>query len=140
MAGDWRPDLGLPHACQLFHTLQMQAAEQEGVDPFDVSLHLLVRHVPRWLAAGLSPLEQIQRHGRAMGLIRPSTRRLPHLPGVPWHHLAWPPRICLWSALLAILTDRLAIAPVKSLLPDLFGAGGNETRLTCISEAEESVS
>jgi hypothetical protein len=76
---------------QLFHALQMQAAEQEGVNPFDVSLHLLVRHVPRWLAQGLSPLEQIQRHGRAMGLIRPSTRRLPQLPDVSWQDICWPP-------------------------------------------------
>jgi len=76
---------------QLFHALQMKAAEQEGVDPFDVSLHLLVRHVPRWLAHGLSPLEQIQRHGRAMGLIRPSTRRLPQLPEVSWQDICWPP-------------------------------------------------
>jgi len=76
---------------QLFHALQMQAAEQEGVDPFDVSLHLLVRHVPRWLAHGLSPLEQIQLHGRAMGLIRPSTRRLPQLPEVSWQDICWPP-------------------------------------------------
>lgn len=56
---------------QLFHALQMQA----DVDPFDVSFHLLVRSVPRWLAHGLSPLDQLQRSGRAMGLIRPSTRR-----------------------------------------------------------------
>ena len=76
---------------QLFHALQMKAAEQEGVDPFDVSLHLLVRHVPRWLAQGLSPLEQIQRYGRAMGLIRPSTRRLPQLPEVSCQDICWPP-------------------------------------------------
>jgi hypothetical protein len=76
---------------QLFHGLQMKAAEQEGVDPFEVSLHLLVRHVPRWLAHGLRPLEQIQRHGRAMGLIRPSTRHTPQLPQLHWQDLRWPP-------------------------------------------------
>lgn len=76
---------------QLFHALQMKAAEQEGVEPFEVSLHLLVRHVPRWLARGLNPLEQILFHGREMGLIRPRTRPVPHLPPVAWQDISWPP-------------------------------------------------
>src|SRR5579859_1371995 len=59
---------------QLFHALQMQAAQQADVDPFEISMPLLVRHVPRWLSCGLSPLEQILEHGHDMGLIRPSTR------------------------------------------------------------------
>ncbi|HLZ63139.1 MAG TPA: transposase [Ktedonosporobacter sp.] len=75
---------------QLFHALQMQAAEQADVDPFEISMHLLVRHVPRWLACGLSPLQQILQHGRDMGLIRPSTRLLPRLPAVSLSDLRFP--------------------------------------------------
>jgi hypothetical protein len=77
---------------QLFHSLQMQAAQQADVDPFDISVHLLVRHVPRWLASGLSPLEEILHHGREMGLIRPSTRLRPHLPAVALQDLSFPPK------------------------------------------------
>jgi hypothetical protein len=76
---------------QLFHALQMQVAEQVDVEPFAVSLHLLVRHVPRWLAAGLSPIEQILRDGQAMGIIRPSTRHVAQLPEVCPQDLCFPP-------------------------------------------------
>ena len=91
MGGDWRTDLGLPHPRPTLPCSPDQSRRTGGSELFDVSLHLLVRHVPPWLAHGLSPLEQIQRHGRAMGLIRPSTRRLPQLPNVSWQDICWPP-------------------------------------------------
>ncbi len=60
---------------QLFHGLQVQLAAQEGVDPFDVSLDLLVQIVPRLLHQGIAPLPFLGHRGRALGLIRPSSRR-----------------------------------------------------------------
>src|SRR6266487_361602 len=59
---------------QLFHGLQVQLAAQEGVDPFDVSIELLVELVPRLLQRGIAPLPALGRRGRELGLIRPSTR------------------------------------------------------------------
>ncbi|HEX6553729.1 MAG TPA: IS4 family transposase [Ktedonobacteraceae bacterium] len=59
---------------QLFHGLQVQLAAQEGVEPFDVSIDLLVELVPRLLQHGLAPLPYLGRFGREVGLIRPSTR------------------------------------------------------------------
>jgi Transposase DDE domain len=59
---------------QLFHGLQVHLAAQEGVDPFDVSLEVLVDLVPRLLLSGIAPLPSLGRVGRAVGLIRPSTR------------------------------------------------------------------
>ena len=59
---------------QLFHGLQVQLAAQEGVEPFDVSIDLLVEMVPRLLQRGIAPLPYLGRHGREIGLIRPSTR------------------------------------------------------------------
>jgi hypothetical protein len=59
---------------QLFHGLQVQLAAQEGVDPFDVSIDLLVEIVPRLLQRGIAPVPYLGRRGRELGLIRPSTR------------------------------------------------------------------
>jgi hypothetical protein len=59
---------------QLVHGLQVQLAAQEGVDPFDVSIELLVEVVPRLRHRGIAPLPSLGRLGRELGLIRPSTR------------------------------------------------------------------
>jgi len=59
---------------QVFHGLQVQLAAQEGVDPFDVSIEVLVDVVPRLLQHGIAPLPSLGRIGREVGLIRPSTR------------------------------------------------------------------
>lgn len=59
---------------QLFHGMQVQLAAQEGVDPFDVSIGVLVELVPRLLQRGIAPLPVLGRRGREPGLIRPSTR------------------------------------------------------------------
>ena len=59
---------------QVFHGLQVQLAAQEGVDPFEVSIDLLVEVVPRLLQRGIAPLPFLRRVGREVGLIRPSTR------------------------------------------------------------------
>lgn len=67
---------------QLFHGLQVQLAVQEGVDPFEVSLDLLVQLVPGLLQRGIAPLPYLGRVGRQIGLIRPSTRLKPQVPFV----------------------------------------------------------
>ena len=59
---------------QLFHGLQVLLAAQEGVDPFDVSIDLLVEVVPRLLQQGIAPLPYLGQRGRELGLIRPSSR------------------------------------------------------------------
>jgi len=67
---------------QLVHGLQVQLAVQEGVEPFDVSIELLVELVPRLLHRGIAPLSALGRRGREVGLIRPSTRLRVHVPFV----------------------------------------------------------
>jgi hypothetical protein len=67
---------------QLFHGLQVQLAAQEGVDPFDVSIELLVEIVPSLLQRGIAPLPFLGRLGREVGLIRPSTRLQMQVPFV----------------------------------------------------------
>lgn len=60
---------------QAYHALQVECAGRAGVETFDVSLSLLIRSTPRWLAQGLSPIEQVLCFGEQMRIIRPSTRR-----------------------------------------------------------------
>jgi DDE family transposase len=71
---------------QVYHALQVEIARQSGVDVFDVSLDLLVRLTPGWVARGLTPLEHAVHFGRDLGLIRPSTR---HRIEVPWIDPSW---------------------------------------------------
>lgn len=71
---------------QVFHGLQVQLAAQEGVDPFDVSIDLLVEVVPPLLTRGIAPLPYLGQRGRALGLIRPSSRRQVQ---VPWVDPSW---------------------------------------------------
>jgi len=67
---------------QLFHGLQVQLAAQEGVDPFDVSIDLLIEVVPGLLQRGIAPLPGLGQRGRELGLIRPSSRRPIEVPFV----------------------------------------------------------
>lgn len=59
---------------QILQALRLEIAGRAGVDPFDVSLPLLVRYLPRWAAQGEDPVEQAVRRGMGMGVIRPSRR------------------------------------------------------------------
>lgn len=77
---------------QVYHALQVEIAGQAGVEVFEVSLDLLIRLVPGWLARGRTPLSYSVRFGRELGVIRPSTR---YRVEVPWIDPSWvvpPPR------------------------------------------------
>lgn len=86
---------------QLLHALQLHVALQAEVEPFDVSLHIMVDLLGS-LPAGPSPvLDQLIEKGRLLGLIRPSTRLRvvvpalePHMlcPVPDWHDLTRPAR------------------------------------------------
>lgn len=82
---------------QVFQAYQVQIAAQAEVDVFDVSLELLVRHVPQFLAQGKDPIRAIVEQGRAMNIIRPSTRRRPEVFVVPVDELRAPPADLVWE-------------------------------------------
>ena len=63
---------------QILHALQLEIAGKAGVDPFDVSLPLLVEYLPRWNDVDFIQLT-VQR-GRETGFIRPSRRIRPQTP------------------------------------------------------------
>lgn len=59
---------------QLLHALQLHVALQAQVDPFDVSMHLLVELLRTSPVQPTPIIERLVQEGRALGLIRPSTR------------------------------------------------------------------
>ena len=71
-----------------FH-LRLLVAEAAEVDLFDVSLPLLLKEAPRFLARGEDPVAVIPTLGAAGGIIRPSRRLCYAVPVPPT--IAWPP-------------------------------------------------
>jgi hypothetical protein len=57
---------------QIWHGIQLEIAGKAGVDPFDVSLPLLVTHIPAWNDVDFIALAV--EGGRGVGFIRPSRR------------------------------------------------------------------
>jgi len=76
---------------QLLHAFQIELAARAEVDPFEVSLALLTRHVPKLVQQGEDPMDFLLIHARAMGLIRPSTRTHIQAPVVPLQEVSYPP-------------------------------------------------
>jgi len=76
---------------QLLHAFQVELAARAEVDVFDVSLALLLKALPSLLQREIDPLAHLLEHGRAMGIIRPSTRRQVQVPLIPLWQMAWPP-------------------------------------------------
>jgi hypothetical protein len=88
---------------QILQGLRLEIAARAEVEPFDVSMELLVRWVPRLAAAGRDWLTIVVDDGRRLGFIRPSRRRQLELPEVaPDDLLPLPPD------LLRIRTPRYA--------------------------------
>ncbi|MGI8550666.1 MAG: IS4 family transposase [Dehalococcoidia bacterium] len=86
---------------QILQALRLEIAGRAGVDPFEVSLALLVEYLPQSLARGEDPIAIFVARGRELGFIRPSTRTVvqaPHLrpdqltPRPPGLVLERPPR------------------------------------------------
>ncbi len=59
---------------QLVQAMRMEIAARAQVDPFEVSMPLVVRALPSQLEQGQDPIALIVRRGRQLGFIRPSRR------------------------------------------------------------------
>ena len=75
---------------QLLHALQAHVALQAEVEPFDVSMHLLVDLLGTMPAGSTPIIERLVQQGRFLGLIRPSTRIQVVVPAVQPHTLRPP--------------------------------------------------
>lgn len=79
---------------QILHALQLEIAAKADVDPFDVSLPLLVKYLPAWSDVDFVAL--VVERGRAAGFIRPSRRIRIHTPPVELaEYCPVPPQLCL---------------------------------------------
>jgi Transposase DDE domain len=68
---------------QVLHALQRHVAMQAEVEPFDVSMHLLVDMLGTMPDGPTPVIERLVQQGRFLGLIRPSTRMQVVVPAVP---------------------------------------------------------
>jgi hypothetical protein len=59
---------------QLVQAMRMEIACQAHVDPFEVSMPLVVRSMPTLLISGQDPIAVCVQRGRQLGLLRPSSR------------------------------------------------------------------
>lgn len=76
---------------QIVHALRLEIAGTAGVDPFEVSVPLLVAYLPLLLAQGDDPVVFFVQEGRRLGFIRPSTRTQIRAPVLPAAALRAPP-------------------------------------------------
>jgi hypothetical protein len=77
---------------QVVQALRLEIAGRAGVDPYEVSLPLLVEYLPFFAARGLDPVTVFVAQGRALRFIRPATRTAVVAPDPPPADLAPPPR------------------------------------------------
>jgi hypothetical protein len=68
---------------QVVQALRVEIAGRAAVDPFEVSLPLLVESLPALLARGEDPVAVFVTEGRRLGFIRPSTRTVIDAPDLP---------------------------------------------------------
>jgi hypothetical protein len=78
---------------QLLHALQLHVALQAAVAPFDVSMHVLVEVLDTVPHGSTSIIDRLVQDGRALGLIRPSTRLQVVVPEIKPHMLCPPPTL-----------------------------------------------
>ena len=79
---------------QILHALQLEIAAKAEVDPFDVSLPLLVEYLPAWSDVDFVAL--VVERGRAVGFIRPSRRIRIQTPPLDFKdYRPLPPDLCL---------------------------------------------
>ena len=78
---------------QLLHALQVHIAVQADVEPFDVSLHVLVEVLAITPPGSLPVITHLVQHGRVLGLIRPSSRLTVVVPEIEPHMRCPPPHL-----------------------------------------------
>lgn len=68
---------------QVLQALRLEIARGAGVDPFEVSMALLVEYLPRYAAEGRDPVAVFVEWGRELRFIRPSRRTIIRGPTIP---------------------------------------------------------
>jgi Transposase DDE domain len=68
---------------QVLQAIRMEVALRAQVDAFEVSLPLLIEALPQFGSQGRDGIAECVRQGRALGIIRPSTRLRIQAPDIP---------------------------------------------------------
>lgn len=68
---------------QILAALRLEIAGRAAVDPFEVSMPMLVLQLPQYLARGWDPVARFVEVGRRMEYIRPSRRTVVQAPQIP---------------------------------------------------------
>src|SRR6185437_2137810 len=76
---------------QILQALRLEIAGRAGVDPFDVSMTLMIQYLPQYAAHHDDPLAALLADGRRLGFIRPSRRITATAPPIPLTALTLPP-------------------------------------------------
>ena len=81
---------------QILQGLRLEIASRAEVDPYDVSMELLVRYLPQYAYTGEDPVQVFVEQGRELRFIRPSTRTKVQAPTVdPQQLVPIPPDLVL---------------------------------------------
>jgi hypothetical protein len=81
---------------QMLHAPQVQVAAAAGVETFDVSFALLLRHLPDFIRQGGNLMSRIQEGAHSLGIIRPSTRKRIEVPTIGREDIIAPPIDLVW--------------------------------------------
>ncbi|GAC1407057.1 MAG: hypothetical protein NVSMB49_26850 [Ktedonobacteraceae bacterium] len=103
----------------LYQRLRLHLAGQLGLDPFEVSLPLLLKYLPTMLEHGDDPLSWLRRFGRRLLLIRPSSRCVILVPDIPEDQLVLPPDDLVLIRLAKVVLSKPRTARKKALANSL---------------------
>ena len=103
----------------LYQHLRLHLAGELGIDPFEVSLPLLLKYLPHMLESGSDPLSWLKRYGRDLGLIRPSSRCVLVGSEIPVDHLVLPPADLVWTRPANVVLTKPRTARKKALAKNL---------------------
>jgi hypothetical protein len=82
---------------QILQALRLEIAGKAQVDPYEVSMQLLVEYAPQLAANGQDPVQAIVERGRSAHLIRPSRRTTIQVPTIPPEEIdPLPANLVLW--------------------------------------------
>jgi hypothetical protein len=81
---------------QILQAMRLEIAGRAGVNPFEVSLPLMIQYLPLFAAQGLDPIAAFLENAREVRFIRPSSRTIIRAPTVPLHRITpLPPDVVL---------------------------------------------
>ena len=99
----------------LYQHLRLHLAGELGLDPFELSLPLVLQCLPSMLEGGGDPLSWLRRYGRDLKLIRRSSRCVVQGADIPADQLVLPPETLVWTRPAKVVKTKPRTARKKAL-------------------------